>query len=237
MKKNISVAIMAFLLICSTEVAAQSNLSGLFSNMFGGKSSTESKQSTTTNTITNVLGSLLGNSMTLSEKVLNGTWNYDGTACVLESDAALANIGGTVVTSKIEEKLDSYLALVGVKKGTCEFTFAENNVCKFQVAGKEIIGKYTLDAKEKTINFVFYNSLSMTAHVAYNISSIDIVFNVDNMLTLIQNVLGVVADKGSAIASQSGGANSLSAATSTISTINNLLKNYKGMMLGMKLTK
>lgn len=236
MKKIILVAITAIFMVIP-DASAQSGISGLFGKLFGGKSSTQTTENSTVNSITNVLGTLLGNSVTLSEKVFKGTWNYAGTACILESDAALANIGGTVVTTKIEEKLDGYLAKVGVKEGTCKFTFEDNNVCRFQIAGKEITGTYTLNAEEKSVNFVFYNALSMTAHVAYNITSMDIVFNSDKMLALIQNVLGTVAEKGAAMSSQSNGTSSLSTATSTITTINSLLKNYKGMMLGMKLTK
>ena len=39
--------------------------------------------------VTNVLGTLIGNSVSVTKNVVQGTWSYDGTACVLESENAL----------------------------------------------------------------------------------------------------------------------------------------------------
>ncbi len=207
----------------------QSGLTNLIGKVTGASNSTSS-------TITNVLTSLLGNSMTLSDKMLRGEWNYSGISCVLESDQALTNIGGTVVTSKIEEKLDSYLAKVGVKEGSCTFTFMENDSCKFSVAGREIRGTYVLYPEEKRINFTFYGRLSMNAYVTYELTSLNIVFNADKMLALLQKVMNVVSNNGGQFASSLGSANATTA-TATLGTISSLLNNYNGMMLGMELKK
>lgn len=225
------------MLIFTNEASAQSGFSGFFGKLFGKTTSSESSTSSTVNTITNVLGTLLGNSLALSEDVFKGTWNYNGTACVLESDAALANIGGSVVTTNIEEKLDGYLAKIGVKEGSCSFTFEDENECRFKVGSKEIKGTYTLNPEEKSVNFVFYNKLSMTAHVAYNLTGMDIVFNADKLLSLIQNVLGTVTEKSSSYTAKTTNTGTLGTAASTLETVNSLLNNYKGMMLGMKLKK
>lgn len=233
MKKIIiiaTIAIMAF----APSASAQSGLSGLFGKLFGGGSSKE-EVSATTDVVTNVLGSLLGNSMTLTEKALQGEWSYTGTACVLESDAALANIGGSVAAAKIEEKLDGYLAKVGVNEGVCSFTFVNSDSCVFSVAGRELGGKYTLDAKEKTIKFAFFDYLSFNTHVAYNITSMNIVFNADKLLSLVQ----AATSKASSLSGESalGAAASSGNISSTLSVVSSLLENYKGMMLGMKLKK
>lgn len=263
MKKFFAIAVLAMSL-CVSQASAQSGLSGIFGKLFGGSSTSSEKTTTETNTtteepdiqsgitnligkvtgtstetsstITNVLTSLLSNSVTLSDKMLIGEWNYSGTSCVLESDQALTNIGGTVVTSKIEEKLDTYLAKVGVKEGSCTFTFMENDSCKFSVAGREIKGQYVLDPEEKKINFSFYGRLSMTAYVTYELTSLNIVFNADKMLALLQKVVGVVSNGSGQLASSLGSANSATA-TATLGTVSSLLNNYNGMMLGMELKK
>ncbi|MBR3884285.1 MAG: DUF4923 family protein [Bacteroidaceae bacterium] len=206
----------------------QSGITNLIGKVTGASNGTSS-------TITNVLTSLLGNSMTLSDKLLKGEWTYAGTSCVLESDQALSNIGGTVVTSKIEEKLDTYLSRVGVKEGTCTFTFMDNDSCKFSVAGREIHGQYVLDAQEKKINFTFYGRLSMTAYVTYELTSLNIVFNADKMLALLQKVLNVVSSNSGQLASL--GTGNAATTTAALGTISSLLNNYNGMMLGMKLKK
>ena len=218
MKKIAILAIMATLCIGTTN--AQSFLSNLFGKLTGS-SSTQTTTNTTENVVTNVLGSLLGNSVKLSKSTIKGTWEYTGASCILESDNALAQIGGTVATSKIEEKMNTYLAKVGVKEGTCSFTFAENDTCTFKLGGREIKGKYTLDGEKKTIQFSFLQGhFTSTAHVAYNVSTLSIVFNADKMLGLVQKVAPTAASY-----------------STTLATLATMLENYKGMMLGMKLKK
>ena len=216
MKKIAILVVMAVLSIGTAN--AQSFLSNIVGKLTGS-SSTET--SSTTNLVTNVLGSLLGNSVTLSKSTVQGTWTYTGTSCVLESDNALAQIGGTVATTKIEDKMNSYLSKVGVKKGKCSFTFAENDTCTFKVGNRELKGRYTVDGENKKIQFSFlYDRFTATAHVAYNVTSLSIVFNADKMLTLVQKVAPTAASY-----------------SATLATLSTMLENYKGMMLGMKLEK
>ena len=217
MKKIAIIAIMATL--CMGTVNAQSFLSNIFGKLTG--SANTETTSTTENLVTNVLGSLLGNSITLSKSTIKGTWNYTGASCVLESDNALAEIGGTVATTKIEEKMNTYLSKVGVKEGKCSFTFAENDTCTFKVGSREIKGRYTLDGENKTIQFSFLQDrFTATAHVAYNVTSLSIVFNADKMLALVQKVMPTAATY-----------------SATLATLSTMLESYKGMMLGMKLKK
>ena len=76
--------------------------------------------------VVNILGSLLGNSTTLTVDDIAGTWLYQGSACVLESEQALSNIGGTLITSQIEKKFDDYLTKIGAVPGVTSFTFAKD---------------------------------------------------------------------------------------------------------------
>jgi hypothetical protein len=244
--KKIILAI-SMLLLVST--ASAQGLSGFLGGLFGKKGDktentekTESSSSTS-DLLSSVLGSILGGAMPLSEGTLEGTWNYTGTACVLESEAALANIGGTVVTDKIEEKLDGYLAKVGLKEGTCTFTFIGSDSCVVKIGPKELAGNYELNAEEKKINFNFYGYLNFTTHVAYNVTSMDIVFNADKLLALIQGVTSKMSSTSASASeakeeSSAGGLSSLlGSSSSTFSTISALLSNYDGMMLGVELKK
>ncbi len=211
MKKIAIIAILATLFTGTAN--AQSFLSNLLGKI-GGSSETAS-------TVTNVLGSLLGNSITLSKSTIIGTWSYTGASCVLESDNALAQAGGAVATAKIEDKMNSYLGKVGVKEGKCSFTFAENDSCTFKVGNREIKGRYELNGEEKKIQFSFlYDRFTATAHVAYEVTSLSIVFNADKMLGLVQKV-----------------APTASKYSTTLATLSALIENYNGMMLGMKLKK
>ena len=230
------VFVLVFLATCcfATNVAAQSGLSSLLSKAFGANADS-SKVESATNVVSNVLGSLLGNSLPVTDDMLVGTWSYTSVACVLSSDEALSNIvGGALGSSKIEETLNGYLSRVGLKEGSCFFTFASDSSCVFKVAGKEIKGKYTFDANEKKLQLNFYSRLNMTADVAYNLNTLNIVFNADKLLSLVKSVTSKVAgssNSGSKASSLLGGS------SSALSSVSSILENYDGMMLGMKLKK
>lgn len=229
------VFVLAFVATCcfATNVAAQSGLSSLLSKAFGANVDS-SKVESATNAVSNVLGSLLGNSLPVTDDMLVGTWNYTSVACVLSGDEALSNIGGALGSSKIEETLNGYLSRVGLKEGSCFFTFASDSSCVFKVAGKEIKGKYTFDANEKKLQLKFYSRLNMTADVAYNLNTLNIVFNADKLLSLVKSVTSKVAgssNSGSKASSLLGGS------SSALSSVSSILENYDGMMLGMKLKK
>ena len=184
--------------------------------------------------VTNILGTILGNSLTLSYEALEGTWNYEGVACVLESEEALSNIGGTLVTATLEEKLDEKLALIGVSKGNCSFTFSKDSTCVINVGGYNLNGKYRLNVEEKVIDFTFmYDKLPLKTYVSYEIQSIDIVFKADRLLSFIKNVASYISNNGAA----GGQQGQLQAAIQAVGAMGKLLENYDSMMLGAKLSK
>lgn len=184
--------------------------------------------------VTNILGTILGNSLTLSYEALEGTWDYEGVACVLESEEALSNIGGTLVTATLEEKLDEKLALIGVSKGNCSFTFSKDSTCVINVGGYNLNGKYRLNVEEKVIDFTFmYDKLPLKTYVSYEIQSIDIVFKADRLLSFIKNVASYISNNGAA----GGQQGQLQAAIQAVGAMGTLLQNYDSMMLGAKLSK
>ena len=184
--------------------------------------------------VTNILGTILGNSLTLSYEALEGTWSYEGVACVLESEEALSNIGGTLVTATLEEKLDEKLALIGVSKGNCSFTFSKDSTCVINVGGYNLNGKYRLNVEEKVIDFTFmYDKLPLKTYVSYEIKSIDIVFKADRLLSFIKNVASYISNNGAA----GGQQGQLQAAIQAVGAMGKLLENYDSMMLGAKLSK
>lgn len=183
--------------------------------------------------VTNILGAILGNSLTLSNEALEGTWSYDGVACVLESENALSNIGGAVVTESLEAKLNEKLEKVGISKGNCSFTFVNDGTCIINVNGHDLKGKYELDAAEKVIVFTFvYDTLPLKTYVAYEVKNLNVVFKADRLLAFIKNVASYFSN--SASGEQLG---QLQSIIQTIGAAGTLLQNYDGMMLGAKLTR
>lgn len=185
------------------------------------------------NAVTNILGTILGNSLTLSNEAIEGTWSYEGVACVLESEDALSNIGGAVVTETIEAKLNEKLATVGISQGNCSFTFVNDGTCIINVKGYDLKGKYELDAAEKVIVFTFvYDTLPLKTYVAYEVKNLNVVFKADRLLAFIKNVASYFSN--SASGEQLG---QLQSITQAVAAAGTLLQNYDGMMLGAKLTR
>ena len=242
MKKIILLSLLFFTL-------SANNASAQFWRNILGKVAEEVVENVSSNDETgalgSVLGSLLGQSMTLAESTLEGTWEYQGVACVLESENALSELGGTLVTSQVEERLDGLFSKIGVAQGTCSFTFIGKDSCSFNVAGREVAGNYTLNAEEKVIEFRFlYDRVSFKTYVSYNVTDINIVFNADRLLSLIKYVTSGISSGASSLGNLASGQQttttlgaSASTISSTLSAVGTLLENYDGMMLGMKLKK
>lgn len=192
-----------------------------------------SSSSETGNTVMNVLGSLLGNSLTLSPEAIDGTWNYEGVACILESENALSDIGGTVVTSRLESKMDEMLSRVGIKSGNCSFVFSKEGACTILVGGYTIEGTYVLVPEEKVINLSFmYGQLNLKANVAYEIQNLNIVFKADKLLNFIKGITSSLSNNAAGEQLQQ-----LSSISQTAATLGALLNSYNGMMLGAKMAR
>ena len=192
-----------------------------------------SSSSETGNTVMNVLGSLLGNSLTLSPEAIEGTWNYEGVACILESENALSEIGGTVVTGQLESKMDEMLSRVGIKSGNCSFVFSKEGSCTILVGSYTIEGTYVLVPEEKVINLSFmYGQLNLKANVAYEIQNLNIVFKADKLLNFIKGITSSLSNNAAGEQLQQ-----LSSISQTAATLGTLLNSYNGMMLGAKMTR
>lgn len=229
--KRILILVAVFAFTMSASAQWSNILSSAFKSLTSSSTTSSddsSSSSTVTDAVKGVLSNLLSSSVSVSDATLKGTWNYDGVSCVLESDQALANIGGSAIASKLESKLDTYLAKVGVAEGSCTFTFLDNDSCQFTVKGRTLNGTYTLDTENKTIAFSFYGRVNMTANVSYDLTTLSLVFNADKMLELIKKTTSAVS---------SSSLTSAASTTTTLSTISSLLENYSGLMLGMKLSK
>ena len=203
-----------------------------------GKVATEvagevSSNSETGSAVVNVLGSLLGNSLTLSAEAIEGTWSYEGVACILESENALSEIGGTVVTGQLEAKMDGMLSKVGIKPGNCSFVFNKDGACTILVGKYTIDGTYTLVPEEKVMNLSFmYGKLNLKANVAYEIQNLNIVFKADKLLNFIKSVTSALSNNATGEQLQQ-----LNSISQTAATLGTLLNAYDGMMLGAKMTR
>ncbi|MCH5182412.1 MAG: DUF4923 family protein [Prevotellaceae bacterium] len=166
-----------------------------------------------------VLSDLLG-ANTLTEKSICGTWTYSGSSIAFESENLLKKAASSVASSKLEQKLDSYLAMVGLKPGACTFTFNANKTYTAVIGKTKLNGTYTLDTKTKTLtlNFTSKSVGKVTARITGSSGKMSLLFKADKLLAML-----------TAATKMTG--------STTLGTVSKLLGSYDGMMLGLEFKK
>lgn len=152
---------------------------------------------------------------------IKGTWTYSGTAVKFESDDFLKSTAASLAASQVEEKMDQYVAKVGIKAGTFSFTFKEDNTFTATVKGKSFNGTYTLSEDYKTISLRFGKTIGLkpfNAAISATSGQIDLLFQADKLLDLLGKLTS-------------------SSNNSTLKAIGAVANQYDGMKLGLELTK
>lgn len=176
------------------------------------------KKVTDNETVKNVVENVTGTTLPVDVK---GTWTYSGTAVKFESDDLLKSTAASLAASQVEEKLDQYVAKVGIKAGTFSFTFKEDNTFTATVKGKSFNGTYTLSEDYKTISLQFGKTIGLkpfNASVSATSSQLDLLFQADKLLELLGKLTS-------------------SSSNSTLKTIGSVVNQYDGMQLGLELKK
>lgn len=169
----------------------------------------------------NLLGSLLSN--TLTEQSFVGTWTYQAPQVRFESENLLAQAGGAVVASSIEQKLDGYLGKVGISKGVTTFTFKEDKTFLIATNGRNVAsGTYTYDSSSKVLNLAgTLGLMNQNCIVGMDGTNLCLLYDADKLLT-VMNTVGAALGK----------------TNSTLSSITSIFgQNYNGMKVGFSLSK
>lgn len=186
------------------------------SGLLGGNGNNSNLAQTGGNILGSLMSTLLGGATTNKQTIL-GTWSYKASEVRFESENLLSQVGGTVVSNKIQSTLDGQLSKIGMKAGQSTFTFNEDGTVIATLGGKKTTGKYTYDSKNQTITMSGAMGLTnVTANVVVQGNVMYLLFDSSKLLSI---------------------ASSLSGASSTTSSLASLLGNYKGMKLGWSMTK
>lgn len=162
-------------------------------------------------TIGNVLGSVLGTT-TMTQQQLIGTWTYSQPGVAFTSDNLLAQAGGEVAATTIKQKVLPVYQKVGIKSSNTQMQFKEDGTFVAVIAGKQLSGNYTFDAKtsQVVLQTLLFN---MTCYAKRNSDGIALLFESTKLLTLLQTMSALSGN-------------------STLGTIGDLSKNYDGLRLG-----
>lgn len=217
MRKFRSIVIMSILALCcnAQNMSAQSFLDKLGSTL----SSLSGKQeNSTVSKITDIASQLLGTGAVHANS-LQGTWSYEKPCIAFESENVLASLGGVAASTKLENSLNNILNKVGFSSGKIDLTLNADSTGCITLGGKNTEFKWSIKESNLALTFpLTQKTVLMNAKISGG--NLRLAMNADKLLTIINTV----SEKASSI-------------NSTASSINALIKNVKGMYVGLKFTK
>lgn len=177
--------------------------------------------STTSDLLTDGLSGLFKNLLgtkSLSASSVKGTWTYESPAVVFESSNLLQQAGGTLITNKLENKMQKYLDKAGFVAGKVTITFDGNNAYSMTVGNNVIEGTYTVEGSNITLTRNSLLSHPMTANLSLQINAMQITFQADKLLDFVTKMSSLTAN-------------------TSLSLIGTMVKGYDGMQLGLQFRK
>lgn len=153
-----------------------------------------------------------------------GTWKYTAPDCKFQSDDLLSKAGGEVAAKKVEEQMSNYLSKLGFNENTV-YVFNADSTYTSTVAGRTVSGTYSYNKDTNEMTLKTKIGLKMTAQVSTSLlngGSMSLLFKADKLMSLAQTVTGAVAGKSS---------------NTTITTLNTVLSQYDGLLLGFEMKK
>ena len=167
--------------------------------------------------LSGVAKAVVGDKATTSTSVV-GTWKYSGPACEFDSDNLLSKAGGQLAVTKINKKLAPIMQKTGISN--LSFTLNSDGTYSTKIKKYTTSGTYTFDESAKTITFKTSLGRTFTVNVVVSGSTMEMLIKANKLMDVIKSL-----------------SNTASNASSALSTINSLLKNYSGMKIGFTLKK
>lgn len=168
--------------------------------------------------LSGVAKAVVGDKATTQASLI-GTWDYVGPDCQLKGDDILKNIGGETAGEEVEKKMAPIYEKAGLN--TIQYTFNEDNTCSYTIKGKKVEGTYEFDAEAKTVTIKAGKlGIKTTAHIVTLGSNMSFVYDADKILSVVKTITGAA-----------------SGLNASASTVNKLLEQFNGMMVGFELKK
>ena len=168
--------------------------------------------------LSGVAKAVVGDKATTQASLI-GTWDYVGPDCQLKGDDILKNIGGETAGEEVEKKMAPIYEKAGLN--TIQYTFKEDKTCSYTIKGKKVEGTYEFDAEAKTITIKAGKlGIKTTAHIVTLGSNMSFVYDADKILSVVKTITGAA-----------------SGLNASASTVNKLLEQFNGMMVGFELKK
>ncbi len=209
---------MAFVAVfaLTAPVAANAQLGNVLKNTAGSLLGNSNLGNVAGDVVGDIVSNLLGTNK-LTEDNLVGTWTYSEPCAVMESEDVLGKLGGSLITSKIEEEEAKLLNKVGFTAGKVVLTLNKDKSGTITVGNRAI--NLTWAVSESNLHLTI---LRQTIKVNANMDggNLQLAMNADKLLQL----LNAVTSKAGSLSSSFG-------------TISKLLNQYEGLYLGLRFTK
>lgn len=168
--------------------------------------------------LSGVAKAVVGDKATTQASLI-GTWDYVGPDCQLKGDDILKNIGGETAGEEVEKKMAPIYEKAGLN--SIQYTFNEDKTCSYTIKGKKVEGTYEFDAEAKTVTIKAGKlGIKTTAHIVTLGSNMSFVYDADKILSVVKTITGAA-----------------SGLNASASTVNKLLEQFNGMMVGFELKK
>ena len=168
--------------------------------------------------LSDVAKAVVGDKATTQASLI-GTWDYVGPDCQLKGDDILKNIGGETAGEEVEKKMAPIYEKAGLN--SIQYTFNEDKTCSYTIKGKKVEGTYEFDAEAKTVTIKAGKlGIKTTAHIVTLGSNMSFVYDADKILSVVKTITGAA-----------------SGLNASASTVNKLLEQFNGMMVGFELKK
>lgn len=167
--------------------------------------------------LTDAAKTIIGDKATSAESLV-GTWDYSSPDCQFQSENLLAKAGGQAAAVKVENELAKAYRKLGIEN--CSLVLSEQGEYTFSIKGKSTGGTYAFDAQNKTLTLTDKLGITLKANVTVTGNSMSLLFNADKLFSALTTLTGLAAKVNSSAA-----------------TLNSLISNYDGLLLGMELTK
>ncbi|MCM1077961.1 MAG: DUF4923 family protein [Bacteroidales bacterium] len=216
MKVNILKALMVSVMLFCANVSADAQLSELLNKVteaVGSKSGSSSSSGSVLGKVVDIVSSKL----VPTSRQIQGTWVYQSPAVVFQSNSAMAKLGGTVASTKIEEKLQTYFSKVGMTKGKMSVTFNSDKTFCVNFKNKKITGTYEISGNDVQLTFKGKTKpCSLTPQLKNG--SLVVVGDATKLKDFLQNIAGSVG-------------------TTELSAVSSLMKSFNGMLVGVRFSK
>ena len=206
------------LLAMAGSLRADAQWKNILENVAGEALSSATGNKATGKVLNGLTAKLLGTDK-LNAKNLRGTWAYSEPCIAFESENLLASVGSTLASKKVESTLGKQLERLGFTPGKLVLTLNADSTGTASMEGKKVEMTWSVSGTNLVLSFpLTKKSVHVNAKVTGN--SLQLAMSADKLLAL-----------AIAITEKAGTVNS------TLGTVSNLVKNVKGMHLGLTFNK